>query len=276
MENRSAELHIHTKASDGVLDVIDILNYCMGKRSYIAITDHDILDASVKAYALTRSNDYDVKSIIGVEISSINNDESVHVLGYFKDYHYLDPLNQALKKIRDNRRERVYKINDLLNEHFGINLKLDDLFKLTTITRGSIAREIIKQGYPYTNEEIFARMIGTGCPAYIKASKISTKEAVNLVHECKGLAVLAHPVLLKKQTALDLIGFGFDGIEAVYPKNKAGDEEYYRNFAKEHNMFITGGADFHEFNDPSHSDLLTYGIEGADLDIFLEKLNNLK
>lgn len=272
----TGEFHIHTTSSDGVLDVLDILKYVDGKRDYIAITDHDILDASVKAYALTRGDEFKVKSIIGVEISSINNDESVHVLGYFNDYHYLDSLNKKLKMIRDNRRNRVYKMNELLTEHFGITLVLDDLLKLSTITRGSIAREIIKQGYPYTNEEIFRDMIGVGCPAYIKASKITTKEAIEAIHECHGLAVLAHPVLLRKQKAIDIIDYGFDGIEAVYPKNKDGDEEYYRTLAKEHNMFITGGTDFHAFNDSGHADLLTYGIDGSDLEIFLEKLNNLK
>ena len=154
---------------------------------------------SQKAFALTQGDYYKVKSIIGVEVSSINNDESVHVLGYFNDYHYLDKINIALKKIRDNRRERIYRMNELLKENFNIDLDLTELLKLSTITRGSVAREIIRQGYPYDTEEIFARMIGVGCPAYIKASKLSTREAINVIHECHGLAVLAHPVLLRKQ-----------------------------------------------------------------------------
>ena len=272
----NAELHIHTTASDGVLTVEEILKIVNKKRDYIAITDHDIIDSSVKAYALTRGDEYHVKSIIGVEISSINKDESVHVLGYFNDYHYLDKINKTLKTIRDNRRNRVYKMNELLNEHFGINLELDELLKLNSITRGSIAREIIRQGYNYTNEEIFKNMIGVGCPAYIKASKIGTGEAVDVIHECHGLAVLAHPTLLKKQTAEDLLVYGFDGIEAVYPRNKAGDEDHYRNLALSNNMFVTGGADFHDFHDPNHADLLTIGIENKDLEVFLNRLNNLK
>ena len=272
----NAELHIHTVASDGVLTVEEILKYVDGKRDYIAITDHDIMDSSVRAYAITRNGSYQVKSIIGVEVSTVNNDESVHVLGYFNDYHYLDKLNQELQIIRQNRVNRVYKMSELLDKYFGIELDVDEVLKKNTITRGTIARQIINQGYNYSHEEIFGKMIGVGCPAYIKASKMGTYKAIATIHSCHGLAVLAHPTLLKKQEASDIIDFGFDGIEAVYPRNQEHDEDKFRSLAKDKGLFITGGADFHEFGDKSHADLLTYGIEGDDFDIFLNKLNSLK
>ena len=274
----NGEFHIHTVASDGLLTVEEILDYVDGKRDYIAITDHDILDGSIRCYAITHNPNtkYHVKSVIGVEVSTESKDESVHILGYFNNVRNLGPLIEAMDRTRKNRIERLYKMKSLLKEHFDIDLDLTELLKLQTITRGSIGREIIRQGFPYTTEEIFSNIIGHDCPAYVPATKISTELGIKLIHECGGVAVLAHPTLLKKQSAMDIVPYGIDGIEAVYPANKPHEEEMYRAIAKEHNLFITGGTDFHGFNDGKHANLLEYGIEGQDLEILINKINSLE
>lgn len=274
----NGEFHIHTTSSDGVKTVEEILDYVNGKRDYISITDHDILDGSIKAWAITHNPNsiYKVKSIIGVEVSTSRCDESVHILGYFNSIENLSPLIDAMDRTRVNRLNRLYKMKELLLEHFNIDLDITDLLKLHTITRGSIGREIKKQGYPYTTEEIFSKMIGHDCPAYVPASKMSTELAIRLIHDCGGVAVLAHPTLLKNQVATDIIPLGIDGIEVVHPNNKDGEEEEFRKIAKEHNLFVTGGTDFHAFDDGKHANLLELGIEGKDLDTFLRIINSLE
>jgi len=271
------EFHIHTKYSDGELDIIDILNYLKGNVDYFCITDHDYIDSSI--YSSKIASEFGLKSIIGVEVSSYYNDESIHVLGYFKaddeSIKRVKKLSEKLEEIRKNRLERMYKIKEKLNEYFDIDLDVTDILKKNSITRGTIGREIIKQGYPYTMEEIFDKMIGKGCPAYVHATKITTKYAIDLIHECNGLAVLAHPTLITKSPIEDFLEMDFDGIEAIYPLNKDGEEEKFRKLAENKNWFITAGNDFHYFGDTKHADLLTLALYDKELETFINRVNNL-
>ena len=72
-----ADIHIHTTASDGFATVEQVLDHVakIGTLSVIAITDHDVLDASLWAY--TRRERYPFEIIPGLEVSSADG----HVLG---------------------------------------------------------------------------------------------------------------------------------------------------------------------------------------------------
>ena len=268
------EFHIHTVYSDGALSVDEVLTYLKGNLDYFSITDHDYIDGSVEAFH--KAQEYGLKSIIGVEVSTYLNDESVHILGYFKDDKGLEVLKDKLAFIANERVKRLYIIKDRLMEYFNIDLDVTNLLKKHSITRGSIAREIIKQGYNYTIEELFKNVIGKDCKAYYQSTKITPIEAINLIHKCHGLAVLAHPVLLTKNKIDDMLEFPFDGIEAIYPTNTKNDEEMFKKKAKEKNLFITCGNDFHYFGDPMHADLLTLALYDEELEIFIRKVNELK
>lgn len=264
------EFHIHTTASDGVYSLKQILENIKGKEEYFSITDHDILTNSYMAINLAPK--YNLNAILGVEVSSKYKEDNVHILGYFKTDANLEKLEKVLTDARNNRVQRLYKISDKLKEYFNIELDLTDLLKINTITRGSIARAIISQGYPYTTTEIFDKMIGSGCPAYIPSSKVSTMDAISLIHECGGKAVLAHPTLLKHCDPIEIIEMGVDGIEAIYPLNKDGEEEIYRALAKKYNLFISAGSDFHAPHDPRHGELTETCLEDEELERFLKEV----
>lgn len=264
------EFHIHTTASDGVLNVREVLDYVKGKLDYLSITDHDILDNSIIAKEI--AGEYNLKAIVGVEVSTYNNAENVHILGYFNDRSELKEINDVLRFIRENRVRRLYLIKDKLKELFDVDLDITNLLKLSTITRGSIGREIVRQNSKYTITEVFDKMIGEDSPAYVPSTKISTYDAINLIHRCGGKAVLAHPTLLKKNDPEVIIKMGVDGIEARYPLNKVGEEEKYRAMAKKYHLFVTAGPDFHAFNDPRHGELLTTFLEDEDLERFLKEV----
>jgi predicted metal-dependent phosphoesterase TrpH len=67
-----ADLHMHTTASDGVLPVRDLLDHIAAHcrdLTAIAITDHNVLDASLWAYANKDQYPFDI--IPGVEVNSL-------------------------------------------------------------------------------------------------------------------------------------------------------------------------------------------------------------
>lgn len=268
---KKADLHMHTTYSDGAYPLEQLINLAKSKNlNYISITDHDTLIGSREAY--TKYNSDELKIIVGIELSTDRNGESIHVLGFFKNADNLDELDKFLADQRQMRKVRAEKIKNALYEHFQIVLDMSFSEKLYSITRGSIANEIIKQGHPYTKQQIFDLMIGEGKPAYYPSTKLDTKDAIKLIHKHQGYAVLAHPTLVRRNNIEELVKLGFDGIEAVYPRNKSGDEEVYRMLAKKYNLFITAGSDFHDFDDGQHGNIGDVTLSGEDLEIFLNKL----
>ncbi len=263
-----ADLHSHTTFSDGLLTVDELLDRAIkNKVDVLAITDHDCVDGSELAYVTKK----DIKIIYGVELSTDRNNESVHILGYFKQPLIEGSLYENMKKQRENRIKRAFKILELLKEHFRIELNPDFIYQLNSITRGTIANEIIKQGYNYTKKHIFEYILGDGCKAYIPSTKMTTEYGIKLIHESGGIAVVAHPCLYKKNNVYDIIKLGIDGIEGRYP-SKYNDESMYRRFTKNNNLLFTAGSDFHYPNDLGHGEVGQCTIDGKDLEKFLEVL----
>lgn len=261
---------MHTIHSDGVNTVSEVLNFAsLADLDYISITDHDSLDGSIEAMKINAS---DVKVIYGLEMSTYMNDESVHVLGYFKNLDDIEELNNWLEKQLNQRIERALKIRDLLKEHFNIDISKELLLSVKSITRGHIARCIKLAGYNYTKEDIFKHMIGDGCPAYLPSTKISTRQAINILKRANATVVLAHPVLIKKNDIEEIISFGVDGLEAIYPLNKESDTKRFIGLAKKYNLIITAGSDFHSYNDYKHGNVGCVRLQNEDLTKFLKKV----
>jgi len=268
------EFHIHTTYSDGEYSVDEILEYLKGNIDYFCITDHDCLNGSIEAF--NKAKEYGLKSLVGVEISTYLGKESVHVLGYFKDDNGIEELKDFLEKIRLSRVERAIKMKDLLFEHFGFVLDIEEVLKKNSITRGTIARQIIKQTDKYPIDYIFKNMIGSKSPAYVPVTKIEPKEAINIIHKCNGVAILAHPVKLKRTDFKVYYDMGIDGYEAIYPTNTEEETQIFKDFCNEKGLVYTAGTDFHYFNCNNHGDLLSLSLDGEELERFLDKVMGVK
>jgi len=262
------DFHIHTTYSDGALSVEEVLTQ-RKKLDFISITDHDFLQGSFDAVALGWEKP---RVIVGFELSTEFLNESIHLLAYFPTIVGLEELNLHLQDQRKHRLQRAFLIKDRLQEHFQINLNMDFTKQIDSITRGTIADQIIKQGYPYSREEIFKRMIGRNCPAYLPSTKLSPSQGIALIHHYGGRAVLAHPTHLKTVSVETIIAMGLDGLEAIYSQNKPDEESKFRQLALDNQLFITAGSDFHRFNDEKHGDIGCVTLENDDLAIFLNKL----
>lgn len=269
------DFHIHTTASDGAESPLEIL--ARVKRQGLdafAITDHDTLEGSLSLLPVLSSQD--PLFIVALELSTRLNDESVHVLGFFPETEALGSLTEWLAELDRKRLVRAERMKALVEKHFGITFDLTPLRARKSITRGSIASEIVWENPKYDKQQVFDLMIGDGCPAYLPASEITPAEGIARIHEAGGLAVLAHPTLLRRTRPEDLAGTGFDGIEAIYPQNKIGDEGRFRKLAHRNGLFITAGSDFHAPNDGRHGNVGAVTLTGEDMKAFLVKCGYVK
>ena len=61
-----------------------------------------------------------------------------------------------------------------------------------------------------------------------------------------GIAVLAHPYLYKNEALLEeLTELGLDGVEVWHPSQNEEQRAELMDFARKHNLLMTGGSDFH-------------------------------
>ena len=270
------DFHVHSTCSDGLLTPENVVKRAYEKSvKYLALTDHDTVSGLDIAKAKAKS--LGINFIPGIELSTNYNKESIHILGFFKDESYKDKkLINYLDELKERRNIRAIKMIEKLKEEFNIIIDKDKLFKKANggvIARPHIAYEIIESGYNYTKDEIFKKLIGKDCPAYVPTTKISPEEGINILRKHNALVFLAHPILIKKSPLTDFLSFGFDGIEGVYFQNSKEDEKKFINFALKNNLLISAGSDCHgDFNgDTRHGDIGCMDLEEKYLKAFCDK-----
>jgi 3',5'-nucleoside bisphosphate phosphatase len=141
----------------------------------------------------------------------------------------------------------VARINEL-----GVPLQVESVFALANCQspgRPHVARAMIKAGLVRNLDEAFDRFLKKGRPAWVPKSKISALDAIELVHQAGGLAVMAHPGLNRTDEIIPaLVEFGMDGIECFHTKHSTTMSERYLEIADKYNLLITGGSDCHGFS----------------------------
>lgn len=266
-----ADLHMHSIHSDGTLTVFKLLKRATTKNlDVISLTDHDSVNGVEKA--LEYGKKFGIKVIPGIELSTYRNGESVHILGYFNN-HIPKELYDYAKKIRLQRRGRIIKMAKNCERLHGLKVDYKRLLKpVGIITRAHLIREIALSNPIYTTKEVANNFLLEHCPAFIPSSNLDTADGIKMLKELNALVVLAHPVLLEDNDVEDIIKLGVDGIEGIYPKNKDGDEERFRELCKKYNLFITAGSDYHGIIDYSHGDMADNVLLDGEVEEFLRRL----
>lgn len=268
------DLHVHTTASDGRFSPSQVVDLTLNNSvDFLAITDHDTTNGVDEA--ISYSKDKNIKIIPGIELSTIHNNESIHLLGYFKDDNYKNKeLLNFLEDLKISREVRAKKIINNLKKYFNIEIYYEDIKDNYIIARPHIAKAIIKRGYNYTFDEIFKRFIGNDSPAYVENKKISLEDGIKLLKKYGALVSLAHPVLIKKSNVEDLIkNYDLDGLEAYYSINSQLDTAKFINVGTKYNKILTCGSDFHGIeNDSKHGEIGSVSLDDKRINEFLEKL----
>lgn len=250
------DLHIHSTASDGSLEPAEIIAEARElKLKAIAITDHDTVEGS-KA-AIQSGIPSGLHFFTGVEISSTAPEPFVcsgnfHILGY--GFALDNPaLNQALSLCRKAREERNPKILAILNQN-GMDLTMEEVVEEAgggLIGRPHMASLMMKKGYVGSIHQAFGDYLAKGRPAYVEKYRICCEDAVSLIRNAGGIAVLAHPVSLEMDdNDLELLiealkGIGLGGIEAFYSTHSPDFTATLCRIAEKNGLIITGGSDYH-------------------------------
>lgn len=230
----------------------------------LALTDHDTMSGIPEALDAARR--FGIRIIPGVEISTLysprgesGTEEPVHILAYYSSCGPTrsEELELFLANIRDGRYLRAKNMVSKLNK-LKFPLKWEHVAKIAgkgvAPGRLHVARAMVEAGYVENLKQAFARYLYDGGPAYSTGSEPLAEEAVQLICETGGVAVLAHPWALKNPVAIvrRLKDAGLHGIE-VYRSD--GKLAAYSDLADAYDLMKLGGSDFHGRGGQSESDL---------------------
>lgn len=241
-----ADLHIHTKCSDGIFSPEKIVEKAVASGlKAISITDHDSVSGIDQAKPLAEEKG--IELIPGVEMSSTYKGYDIHVLGYFFDYQHSE-LKRYLDHCRQLRTERAERMVGKLAK-MGVKIGLDQIILKAqngSVGRPHIAAVLQDVGYVKSFSEAFSKYLGSHSPAYVKSIETHPEEVIRLINEASGLSFLAHPAQSVPDEILkQLITFGVDGIEIVHPSHDTYKQNYYREIANEYFLLFSGGSDYH-------------------------------
>ena len=260
------DLHIHSTYSDGILSPAAIVD--LAKQTgvgAIALTDHDTV-AGI-AEALVRGRQVGVTVIAGIEISAWHKDIPLHILGYRLRYN--EPaLHHRLLPLQEGRQIRNERIVANLNQ-LGVDLTMAELSTCSQhgqVGRPHIARLLVQKGVVVSEDDAFTRYLRRGAAAYAERFKYNADEAIAMIRDAGGVAVLAHPGNLES-TPVSIPGLlkelqhlGLLGVEVYYPTHSLPTIRKLKRLAAQLDLLITGGSDFHG-NDRSKAPL--GGLHGS-------------
>lgn len=245
--NIVADLHIHTSASDGLNSPEEVVAMAAGLGlCAIAITDHDSVDGLPGA--ISEADRKNIRLIPGIELSTVQGKQEIHVLGYGLDFENRQ-LRKMLETLKNSRVQRAEKMVRRLRE-LGYNMDMSDVAALSGDSapgRPHIARALIAKGYIDTVQAAFRELLGPGKAAYVERYKLTAAEAIAAIHRAGGIAVWAHPELTGDSAAVNyaLVRAGIDGYEAFHPDLEKWQTETCLKMARGKSLCITGGSDFH-------------------------------
>lgn len=84
---------------------------------------------------------------------------------------------------------------------------------------------LVEKGYFPDVKTVFDKVLYHGGPLYVPYTRRTIDECVALIRKVGGLAVLAHPGLLKR-TLDEVLTHDFDGVEVYHPKNRGRFDEF--------------------------------------------------
>lgn len=244
---------MHSTYSDGTYTPTELVTYAKKKGlSAISLTDHDTIDGLNEARRQAKLQN--IRFINGVEINSFYylNDTrvNIHVLGYLFNSNKMETYMEELKVLRYEHNKAI--LHAL--QSIGIELSYADLnmeSDKNIITRLNFAKVLVQKRYAETVKEALAKYLHKGGAAFVEYNNHPFSVVAQRIHEAGGIVSLAHPAEYRLSDAeteslvRTLKREGLDAIECIHPSQDSSCSHKLKKYAKQHNLYITGGSDFH-------------------------------
>jgi 3',5'-nucleoside bisphosphate phosphatase len=252
----SIELQSHSTVSDGQLAPAGVVEEAAKAGvTTLALTDHDAVAGVPEAAEAARR--LGVELVPAIEMSCVHEyAEDLHICGYWVD---LEKIGPACERAQQERRQRAGEIVENLRRE-GFELTLEDAIREAGAA-DSIGRPHIARAAGATGDlgPFFEEYLVPGAKAFVPRRWPSAPQAIELIREAGGAAVIAHPYwdISEPGEVDDLIrSLGADGVETFYPSHSKEQTAHLLELCAELDLIPTASSDYHG---PTHKTFARFG-----------------
>ncbi len=256
------DLHIHTIASsDGQHTPQEIFTMANSMRlTAIAFADHNSIGSVGEGVSLSR--EFGIEFIPCLEFNTLYLDHDLHMLAYFIDCQSRE-LKSWLEEIHEEKQRQAVRRIEKLNE-LGFVFSVDDVKKFSgdkiptgmSFLKAIRSREENKgdprikrfvdgdrSDSPYVN--FYLDYLRGGKSAFVPLEAVDTFYVMKRIKKLGAIPILAHPSDTGDDIILRLVEGGLSGLEVFSSYHNEKEEEHFLSLAKECNLLVTAGSDFH-------------------------------
>src|SRR3954471_22409183 len=215
------DLQSHSTVSDGQLEPGAVARSAAEAGvTVMSLTDHDGIAGVEEATRV--ATELGIENVPATEMSCVHKySEDLHICGYWVDLQRIAP---ACAKAQQERVDRAKEIIERLNAH-GVDVTFEEAAAKAgaadAIGRPHIAKAA---GAGPDLGPFFEEYLVPGAKAFVSRKWPTAEQAVDLIHEAGGVAVVAHPYweVQQPEQVRDLIeslvgDVGLSGVETFYP-----------------------------------------------------------
>jgi 3',5'-nucleoside bisphosphate phosphatase len=250
------ELQSHSTVSDGQLGPAEVVEKAAEAGvTTLALTDHDAVAGVAEAEEAARG--LGIQLVPAIEMSCVHEyAEDLHVCGYWVD---LEKIGPACERAQRERRTRAGEIVENLRRQ-GFDLTLEDAVREAGAA-DSIGRPHIARAAGATGDlgPFFEQYLVPGARAFVPRRWPTAAQAIELIRETGGVAVIAHPYwdISEPGEVEDLVrSLGADGVETFYPSHSRQQTEHLLALCEELDLLPTASSDYHG---PTHKTFAEFG-----------------
>lgn len=245
------DLHCHSTVSDGLLPPQDLVAHAASRGvKVLGLTDHD--DLGGLATARQAASEHGIHFINGVEISVTWKRRTLHIVGLKVDAEN-HSLKTALAKVRTARDARAKEIASGLQK-VGIEGAYEGAQKFakqSIMTRSHFAQFLVEAGHAKNVKSVFKKFLVKGKPGFVDHQWMSLEEAVTLIRDSGGIAVVAHPgrydlgFVNMHLLMHEFRGYGGEAIEVVTGSHTPPQYDQFAKIAHRFGLKASQGSDYH-------------------------------
>ena len=249
------DLHIHSTASDGTdtpEEIAEKITQYSGIKIF-ALTDHDTIAGIEKLPATFPDKTFFIN---GVEFScKIADGAKCHILAYFFDAAN-DAFQQLLSKGNELRKVQLDLRLKYLSKKYNITFSENDVAEIcqsTVVGKPHIVNFVV-QKFGLDKESLYKDLR----KCYVDDARQDVVTVIKAIKKSSGISVWAHPLggegepLLSKDEfkirLKELCDLGIQGLECYYSRYTNEQENFLAQSARENNLLISGGSDYHGLN----------------------------
>lgn len=250
------DLHLHSDYSDGSDSVAKLSEEIKKAEIKIfALTDHDTTAGCLEMQNYMK--DSGITFIKGIELTCKEQTVKCHILGFNCDINN-DTLKELILKGKTLRRIKLDTRVKYLKDVWNIELTKEErdwLYSRHSVVKTHIANVLVKRNLAKDNLSAMKKYLD-GCKA--GDTRFGGAEAINAIKASGGIPIWAHPLGGEGETHIApnefykrfkiLKAAGIQGLECHYSRYSKDEIQFLLDFAKENNLLISGGSDYHGSN----------------------------